>query len=128
MDAYVQTPEVEAVMKRLLSTPLSIAVMQGAYEDAAKKIGRKPTWGMGHFDVYVGYMSLLKPPQRATDANLRNAGFSNLIFNGIPLVQNDNLPMDVLVFGVGSLPDCPYLSDLPEETTYVQRGLVVPHG
>jgi hypothetical protein len=69
------------------TTTLTLAAMQSRYQ-ATKVDSDKTTVIPCADDVYDLYYNLLTPQQRFADADTAKGGFSNLLFNGTPVVAD----------------------------------------
>ncbi len=75
----------------------TIAAMNTVYENASID-NEKPTVGIGTRTIYTRYYNLLQPQQRFTDSETAKGGFSNLMFNGIPILSDSHCPASHLFF------------------------------
>lgn len=79
------------------TTVLSLSAMQSLFGDCT--VGNdKPTVAITTQDIYDDYWSLLQPQQRFTDKNTADGGFTNLMFNGIPVIVDSHCPASHLFF------------------------------
>jgi hypothetical protein len=79
------------------TTTQTIAAMNTVFENASID-NEKPTAGIGTRTVYTRYYNLLQPQQRFTDSETAKGGFSNLMFNGIPILSDSHCPANHLFF------------------------------
>lgn len=79
------------------TTALSLPLMQGIFGDCS--VGNdKPTLITCNQDVYDLYWAKLQPQQRWTDKGTADAGFTNLMFNGAPVVVDGKCPSAHMFF------------------------------
>lgn len=79
------------------TTALTLPLMQGIYGDCT--VGNdKPTIIPCTQDVYDIFWSKLQPQQRWVDKNTADAGFTNLMFNGTPVVVDNDCPSSHMFF------------------------------
>lgn len=79
------------------TTALTVPFMQGLY-GAASVGSDKPSVGMTTQAVYDDYYAQLQPQQRFTDKEMAKGGFTNLMFNGIPIMEDSKCPTGYLFF------------------------------
>lgn len=79
------------------TTTLSLGKMQERWE-AAKEDDDKPTLITTTETLYNSFWSLLQPQQRFTDSDTAKAGFSNLMFNSAPVVEDSYCPASHMFF------------------------------
>lgn len=73
------------------STVLTMPLLQGLYGDCT--VGNdKPTISVTTQDLYDSYMNILTPLQRFQDEDTAKGGFTNIMFNGIPVVVDSHCP------------------------------------
>ena len=77
------------------TTALSIPVLQGQIGDTTVGADR-PTVIMLTQDLYDDLFGLLQPQQRFQDTETANAGFTNLLFSGIPVIVDSHVPASFL--------------------------------
>jgi hypothetical protein len=71
------------------STTLSMSLMQGIFGDCT--VGNdKPTVIVTTQDLYDIYMGMLTPMQRFQDEDTAKGGFTNIMFNGVPVVVDSH--------------------------------------
>lgn len=70
---------------------LTISALQTQYENASID-NEKPTVGICTRANYSRYYNLLQPQQRFTDSKSADAGFQNLMFNGIGCISESHCP------------------------------------
>lgn len=71
------------------STVLTMPLLQGAYGDCT--VGNdKPTVAVTTQDLYDAYNNLLTPLQRFQDEDTAKGGFTNVMFNGIPVIVDSH--------------------------------------
>lgn len=71
------------------TTVLTMAAMQAAYGDVT--VGNdKPTCGVTTQDIHDSYMNLLTPQQRFVDDETAKGGFTNILFNGMPIMVDSH--------------------------------------
>jgi len=76
---------------------LSLGIMQGIYGDCT--VGNsKPTVIVTTQDLYDLYWGKLQPQQRFQDTETAKAGFSNLMFNGAPVIVDGHCPSAHMFF------------------------------
>lgn len=79
------------------STVVSLANLQTQFNLAS--IGNDaPTVGFTTRTVYNLYYNLLTPQQRFQDKDTAKAGFSSLMFNGVPIIVDSHAPASHLAF------------------------------
>jgi len=79
------------------STVLTMSALQTQYNAAA--IGNDvPTVGFTTRTIYNLYYNLLQPAQRFQDKDTARAGFTSLMFNGIPILSDSPCPASNLFF------------------------------
>lgn len=71
------------------TTILTIAALQGGFGDVTID-NDKPTVAVTTQDLFDAYYGLLQPQQRFTDSETAKGGFTNLMFNGIPIVVDSH--------------------------------------
>lgn len=75
----------------------SIAKMQAMFGDCS--IGSdKPTVITSTQDLYDAYYALLQPQQRFMDSETAKGGFTNLMFNSVPIVVDSHCPANHMFF------------------------------
>lgn len=79
------------------STALSLANMQSRYE-AASEPPIKPNFITTTETLFNAYHGLLTPIQRFVDSKTADAGYSNLLFRGAPVVEDSYCPSGYMVF------------------------------
>jgi len=79
------------------TTTLSLSAMNAVYEDASVD-SEKPTVGLTTRSIYGYYYNLLTPVQRFMDDGTAKGGFSNLMFNGIPIISDSHCTSASLYF------------------------------
>lgn len=73
------------------TTTLTLAAMQAAFGDVT--VGNdKPTVIITTQDIYDSYCNLLQPQQRFTDEKTADAGFTNILFQGVPVIVDSHCP------------------------------------
>jgi hypothetical protein len=73
------------------NTVLSIPVMEALYGDCT--VGNdKPTVMVTTQDIFDDFFSLLQPQQRFQDTKTADAGFTNLVFRGCPVIVDQHCP------------------------------------
>ena len=77
------------------TTTLTLSAMQTQY-NAASEDDEMPSVAVGTKAVYNSYYALLQPQQRFTDSETAKGGFSSLMFNGIPMISDTNVPSNHL--------------------------------
>lgn len=71
------------------TTTLSMAALQAGYGDVT--VGNdKPSVAITTQDLYDSYMNLLTPMQRFVDEDTAKGGFTNIMFNGIPVIVDSH--------------------------------------
>ncbi len=79
------------------TTTMTMGTLQSQF--TAASIGSdSPTVGMGTRSNYDRYYALLQPQQRFMDGGSAKAGFSSLMFNGVPILADSNCPTNHLFF------------------------------
>lgn len=79
------------------TTLLSIPAMQAAFGDAT--VGNDmPSLIVTTQDIYDDYHSLLQPQERYQDKDTASAGFTNLLFKGVPVVVDQHCPSGHMFF------------------------------
>ena len=79
------------------TTALSLSLMQGLYGDCT--VGNsKPSVIPTTQDIYDIYWAKLQPQQRFMDSETAKAGFSNLLFNGTPVLVDGHCPPSTMFF------------------------------
>jgi len=79
------------------STVVALSAFQTQF--TAATIGAEsPTLGLCTRTIYDLYYNLLSPQQRFMDDGTAKAGFSSLMFNGIPIIADSHAPASHLVF------------------------------
>lgn len=77
------------------TTTLTIPALQGLWNDAT--IGNdSPTIIMATRDNYDRYYALLQPQQRFMDTKTAEAGFTSLMFNGVPYIADSHVPANYI--------------------------------
>ena len=66
--------------------------------EAAKEAPDAPTLITCTESIYNSFFNLLQPQQRFTDSDTAKAGFSNLLFNGAPVLEDSYAPTSHMVF------------------------------
>jgi hypothetical protein len=79
------------------TTTLSIAAMAGRMS-AARVGSDRPTVITSNSDNWDRYHALLQPQQRFQDAESAKGGFSSLMFQGIPLIDDSHCPTGYMFF------------------------------
>lgn len=77
------------------TTTLSVAAMQDLYSDCQVD-NDNPTVMMTTKAIYNRYYALLQPQQRFIDTETAKAGFTSLMFNGIPVIADSYCPTGYL--------------------------------
>ena len=77
------------------TTTLSISALQTQY-NAASEDNEQPSYGVATKANYNRYYALLQPQQRFTSSEEGKAGFTSLMFIGIPIVSDTNCPANYL--------------------------------
>lgn len=76
---------------------LTIAALQAGFGDVT--VGNdKPSVIVTTQDIYDSYLNLLQPQQRFVDEETANGGFTNLMFNSVPLVVDSHCTASALFF------------------------------
>jgi hypothetical protein len=83
--------------KDTTTTVLTMAALQGGYGDVSID-NDKPTVGITTQDLFDSYYALLQPAQRFANAETANGGFTNLMFNGIPMIVDSHQASGDLMF------------------------------
>lgn len=79
------------------STVVTMAALQTQYSLAT--IGSEtPTVAYTTRTIYDLYYNLLQPQQRFMDSGTAKAGFSSLMFNGVPIISDSHAPASHLAF------------------------------
>lgn len=73
------------------TTTLTLSAMQTLF-NAASVDSEIPNFGAATRAVYNLYYALLQPQQRFVDSKTASGGFSNLLFNGMPIVADAHCP------------------------------------
>ena len=77
------------------TTVLTMAALQAGYGDVT--VGNdKPSVGVTTQDIYDSYMNLLTPLQRFVDDDTARGGYTNILFNGMPLVVDSHATSSTL--------------------------------
>lgn len=79
------------------STTLTLALLQTAW-NALTIDSDTPTVATTTRTLFNSYWSLLQPQQRFQDSKTANAGFQNLMFNGVPVVADSKCPASHFFF------------------------------
>lgn len=79
------------------TTTLSINGMQTSF-NLASEDNDQPNYIVGTKANYNRFYALLQPQQRFIDKDEAKAGFSSLMFNGVPFVSDSNCPSGFLYF------------------------------
>lgn len=69
---------------------LTLSLMQTQFSRASKD-NERPNLLLGTHGIYNKYMSLLQPGQRFMDGETASAGFQNLLYQGRPLVVDEQI-------------------------------------
>lgn len=77
------------------TTTLSVAAMQTLYSDCQLD-NNAPSVAMTTKAIYNRYYALLQPQQRFIDTETAKAGFTSLMFNGIPVIADSFAPTGYL--------------------------------
>jgi hypothetical protein len=73
------------------TTILSLALMQGLQGDAQVDSDKFDVWAATQ-DIYDIFYALVQPQQRFQDTETAKAGFTNLLFNGKPVIVDSHCP------------------------------------
>lgn len=79
------------------SATMTIPVLQDLFSDCSED-NEQPTVGIGTKANYNRLYGLLQPQQRFIDTETAKAGFTSLMFNGIPILSDTNAPANHLFF------------------------------
>jgi len=77
------------------TTVLSLPALQALYGDCSID-NDKPTVGILTQDLYDDIWGLYQPAQRFTSEDTAKGGFTNLLFNGIPMIVDSHCPAGYL--------------------------------
>lgn len=78
------------------TTTLTLSTLQTRYEAAAEPPD-VPNYGTTTATLFSAYMNLLQPQQRFSNTEIANAGFSNVLYRGMPLVEDSYCPSSYLI-------------------------------
>ena len=78
------------------STTLSLSLMQARYE-AASEPPIRPNFCTTTETLFNAYMNLLTPVQRFSDSKMADAGFQNVLYRGMPVVEDSYVPSSYLI-------------------------------
>lgn len=73
------------------TSALTLPALQSLQGDCSEGADR-PTVAVTTQDIYDDYWSLVQPQQRFEDVDTAKAGFRNLMFNGIPIIEDSHCP------------------------------------
>lgn len=79
------------------TTTLTLAAMQTLYELCVFD-NEQPTVGIGTRTVFNAYHALLTPQQRFVDTDTADAGFSSILFRGVPILVDSHQNSGDLTF------------------------------
>lgn len=79
------------------TTTMTMAALQTRF-NACSEGDEQPTVGVGTKANYNRLYNLLQPQQRFIDVETAKAGFTSLMFNGIPILADSNAPANYLKF------------------------------
>lgn len=79
------------------TTTLTISALQSQWSNCAIE-GEPPTLALCTTANYDRYYALLQPQQRFMDSESAEAGFTSLMFNGIPVIADSKAPSGYFIF------------------------------
>lgn len=79
------------------TTTLTLSAMQTRY-NACCEDDEEPTVITTTKSIFNSFWGLLQPQQRFTSSDKADAGFANLLFNGVPVISDTNCPTGDMYF------------------------------
>lgn len=79
------------------TTTMTLSALNQVYEDASEG-DEQPTMALATKANYNRFYNLLQPQQRFMDSEVAKAGFTSLMFNGIPFIKDTNCPTNHVFF------------------------------